>query len=279
MNDDCKKIIPCLVCLIFITCFLYSNKYGVAGVDDIQNILPERARAKVMNEWLKWRLENILPRLMRRERIDMWLVINREYNEDPVYLTLVPEPVMAARRTSILVFFDRGEKHGIERLSGSFYSMGDWYQGTWKDKKKTQFQSLAAVIKKYNPRRIGINVSSDWAFGDGLTVTLKNKLERALDPKYASRLVSAERLCIGWLETRSPHELSLYRHVCGVAHDLIAEFFSNRVIIPDITTTNEVRWWIRQKINDIGFWIPGSIPLSPYRGIKKNPLSIMIKIK
>jgi len=249
--------------LLLIASNIYSQDYGVASVNDSYKILPERERAKVMNEWLRWRLDNIIPELMRREGIDMWLIINREYNEDPVYMSLVPEPTMAARRTSILIFYDRGEKIGVERLSGGYYGIGDWYKATWIDKKKKQFESLAEVIKERNPKKIGINVSSTWAFGDGLTASLKEKLGKALESEYSSRLVSAENLCIGWLETRSPQELSVYRHICGMAHDIISEFYSNKVITPDITSTEDVVWWIRQKITDLGLetWFQPSISI------------------
>ncbi len=227
--------------------------HGVAAVHDVQNILPVRNQEALMDQWLRWRLDHILPDLMKREGIDMWLVINREYNEDPVYLTLVPQATFNARRTSILIFHDRGGDLGVERLTGSYYGAGDWYKATWTDKSKSQFESLAEVIKKRNPRKIGINVSSTWAFGDGLSASLEDKLKQALGPEFSSRLVSAERLCVGWLETRSPQELSVYRHICGIAHDMIAEFFSNKVITPDVTTTGDVVWWIRQKARDLGF--------------------------
>lgn len=245
---------------------VFAQDPGVAGVKDSKNILPERERAQVMNDWLKWRLDNIIPELMRREGIDMWLVINREYNEDPVYMSLVPEPVMNARRTSILMFYDQGEEKGVERLSGSYYGMEGWYKGTWKDKKKKQFESLAEVIKKLDPEKIGINVSPTFRFGDGLTHSLKKTLENHLGTELSERLVSAENLCLGWLETRSPQELSVYRHVCGIAHDIIAEFFSNRVITPDVTSTDDVVWWIRQKITDLGLdtWFQPSISIQRY---------------
>ena len=235
----------------------------IADVKDSKNILPEKDREQLMNEWLKWRLDNIVPELMRREEIDMWLVINREYNEDPVYLSLVPRPTMAARRTSILIFHDLGPEKGVERLSGSYYGMGGWYKGTWEDKKKKQFESLAGVIKVRQPKKIGINTSENWAFGDGLTASLKTKLEEALGPELSSRLVSAENLCIGWLETRSPQEMSVYRHICGIAHNLIDEFFSNRVITPDVTTAEDVDWWFRQRVTDLGLevWFQPSIAI------------------
>jgi hypothetical protein len=243
--------------------FFTASAQEIADVKDYKNILPEKDREQVMNEWLKWRLDNIVPQLMRREGIDMWLVINREYNEDPVYLSLVPRPTMYARRTSILIFHDLGPEKGVDRLSGSYYGMEGWYKGTWTDKKKKQFESLADFIRARDPKKIGINTSEHWAFGDGLTASLKTKLEKAFGPELSSRLVSAENLCIGWLETRSPQELSVYRHICGIAHDIIGEFFSNRVITPDVTTTDEVVWWIRQRYTDLGLdtWFQPSISI------------------
>jgi hypothetical protein len=252
-----------LLAVMLLSGFSTASAQEIADVRDYKNILPEKDREQVMNEWLKWRLDNIVPPLMRREGIDMWLVINREYNEDPVYLSLVPRPTMYARRTSILIFHDLGPEKGVERLSGSYYGMEGWYKGTWVDKKKTQFESLAEVIRALSPKKIGINTSDDWAFGDGLTASLKTKLEKALGPELSSRLVSAENLCIGWLETRSPQEMSVYRHICGIAHDIIGEFFSNRVITPDVTTTDEVVWWIRQRYTDLGLdtWFQPSISI------------------
>ena len=260
------KIFP-LLFILLLAADSFTQDHGAAAVNDSAKILPEIERARVMNEWLRRRLDNIIPKLMRREGIDMWLIINREYNEDPVYMTLVPEPTMAARRTSILIFYDRGEGLEVEKLSGSYYGLGNWYKSTWLDKKKKQFESLAEVIKKLNPRKIGINVSSTWAFGDGLTASLKEKLVKALGPELSSRLVSAENLCVGWLETRSPQELSVYRHICGIAHDIIAEFYSNEVITPDITTTEDVVWWIRQKITDLGLetWFQPSISIQRHK--------------
>jgi len=240
---------------------------------EIRSLLPEKERARVTNEWLKWRLDNILPALMRREGIDMWLVINREYNEDPVYLSLVPAPTLYARRTSILIFHDSGPAAGVERFSAGPPG-GGLYKQTWTDKKLRQFDSLAAFIKSRNPKKIGIDVSEDWAFGDGLTATLKAKLEMALGPELSGRLVSAERLCAGWLETRSPQELSVYRQIAGIGRELIAEFFSNRVITPDITTTEDVEWWIRDRVTGLGLevWFPPSIS-TQRRGKKASEFS------
>ena len=230
---------------------------------DSRAILPERQRARIQDEWLRWRLGNILPEIMRREGIDMWLVIANESDPDPVYFTLLPTTSLYVVRTSILIFHDRGKDVGVERFSGGS-GMGDLYKSIWTDRTtKTQFANLAEFIKSKNPRKIGINTSPIWYYGDALTAGLKDKLTAALGPEYSKRLVSADRLCVGWLETRSPQELSVYRHICGIAHELVAEFFSNAVITPDITTTEDVQWWIRQRIRDLGLdaWFHPSIDI------------------
>ncbi|MFC2168869.1 M24 family metallopeptidase [Acidobacteriota bacterium] len=190
---------------------------------------------------------------------------------------MMPEPTMYARRTSILIFHDQGSDKGVQRLSGSYYGARNWYEGTWADKTKKQFESLAGVIKNLNPKKIGINTSEHWAFGDGLSASLKDKLEKALGPELSSRFVSAENLCIGWLETRSPQELSVYRHIAGIAHDIIAEFYSSKVITPGITSTEDVVWWIRQKVTDLGLeaWFQPSISIQRSKNdadrYKENP--------
>ena len=238
----------------------YSQDYGVTAVQDIKNILSVQEQAKMMDNWLKWRLDNIVPYIMRREGIDMWLVLNRgENNPEPVYPTLVPASPMYGGRG--LIFHDRGEALGVERFCANTRDMGDLYKAAFKEGEihgmanlNEIVESLAEFIKERNPKKIGVNMSNNryLAHVDGLTAAYKEELDKALGPEFSSRIVSAEKLCVEWLETRSPQELSVYRHICGVAHDLITEFFSNKVIIPDITTTDDVAWWIRQRIVDIG---------------------------
>ncbi|MCA1666391.1 MAG: hypothetical protein LC793_03135 [Thermomicrobia bacterium] len=66
-----------------------------------ERVLPLRARAVVRNDWLRQRLDTILPALMAREGFDLWIIAAREYNEDPVIMTMLPEPSMAARPSGI----------------------------------------------------------------------------------------------------------------------------------------------------------------------------------
>ena len=253
-----------LTLVLALSTALSVGAFGQSGVDS-RNILPERERARIMDEWLKWRLDNILPDLMRREGIDLWLVMSNEPDPGPVYFTLLPATSLYVVRTSILMFHDRGKELGVERLSGGSIGSGAGYKQTWLDRKtKTQFESLAETIKTLNPKKIGIETSPLWGYGDHLTAGLKDKLVAVLGPEYSKRLVSADRLCVGWLETRSPQEMSVYRHICGISHDIIADFFSNKVIVPDITTTEDVEWWFRQRVRDLGLdpWFHPSIDIA-----------------
>jgi Xaa-Pro aminopeptidase len=219
---------------------------------EIPAILGLKEQAAVHDAWLTARLEKLLPEIMRREKIDMWLVVCEEYNEDPVYLTLVPFTSLSARRLTMLVMFDRGGDKGVERFSVNRYGIGGLFPTIWKANEEDQWQALARAVKARDPKRIGIDESDVFAFGDGLSASKKARLVQALGPEYARRLVGAERLAVGWLERRLPEEIEVYDHVCAIAHAIIAEAFSSAVITPGITTTEDVEWWIWERFRALG---------------------------
>ena len=252
---------------LFLLVLLITAQTVQAGHPDI---VPLRKRAEIINHWLKLRLERSLPELMRREKFDMWIVACREYNEDPVFKTLVPATSFAARRTTILVFYDNGKT--VERIAVSRYGIGDYYEGVWNPDEMDQWSCLAKVIEAKKPKRIGINVSKTFAFGDGLSAGLKGLMEKAVDPKYTARMESAERLAVGWLETRTPEEMEVYHHIVGIAHQVIREFFSNQVITPGVTTTRDVVWWIRERFLNLGVstWFQPSCSIQRDSRLKFN---------
>lgn len=238
--------------LIVIACAAFAQDQGRV-ITSVGNVLPERQRPDAVNAILKDRLETLLPQLMRETGIDMWVVINREYAEDPVYLTLVPEPTFAARRTSMLVFFDRGAEKGVERLTVNRYPMRGYYEAAWEGGDlDAQWKRLGEVIRERNPKKVAIDVSRNWAFADGLSHGLHERLMEVLTPELKSRIVSAETLVVRWLETRSAMELQSYPSIVALARAAIEEAFSEKVITPGITTTDDVAWYIRQRYADLG---------------------------
>lgn len=215
-----------------------------------ERILPLRAQAVVRNDWLRLRLETVLPALMAREGFDMWIVAAREYNEDPVIMTMLPEPSMAARRRTILVFH-RHPDGGVDRITLDRYGFGDFYARGWDPESEDQDACLARVVRERDPQVIGINVSETFAFGDGLTHSEYTQIAAALGKKYMDRTKGAERLCVGWLERRIPAEMEVYPSIVALGHTIIAEAFSPRTITPG-NTTDDVVWWMRQTMHDAG---------------------------
>mgnify|MGYP001109621340 CR=1 FL=1 len=224
----------------------------VIRADDYRNkILPVRARADVRNAWLTERMNTVLPEIMKREGFDMWLVAAREYNEDPAMLTLLPEPAMSARRRTILLFTLK-QDGSVERLMLDRFGQGEFYEAAWDPDREDQYDCLARLVRERAPKVIGLNISEDSAFADGLTHNEHQNLVRALGDEFAPRLKSAERLAVGWLERRIAPELVVYPGIVDIGHAIIAEAFSSQTIQPGITTTDDVVWWMRQKMLDLG---------------------------
>ncbi|MAN60224.1 MAG: Xaa-Pro aminopeptidase, partial [Flavobacteriaceae bacterium] len=223
------------------------------SVSAVSQILPERDRATLKDELLADRFNNLLPQLMDRADIDMWLVISREYNEDPVMRTMLPALWLNARRRTILVFYRNKEKNTIEKLAVARYDVGENIVSAWdKEKQPDQWARLVEIIEERNPEKIGINTSEHFGIADGLVKTDYEELKEALPKKYEDRLVSAEKLAIGWIETRTEKEMELYNTLVAVTHGIIDEAFSSKVITPGVTTTDDVVWFMRQKVTDMG---------------------------
>lgn len=218
-----------------------------------------REQAALYNGWLKVRFARVLPGLMRREKIDMWVVICREHAEDPVYPTLMPRPNMFAWRLSMLVFFDRGPETGVECLSVNPYGSGDfnreigeYYQPGWMESPEEPWARLARVVMERDPERIAVNESKTFAFADGLSATLKAELLAALGPGLGGRVVSAERLAVGWLETRTAEELEFYGRMAALNRRVAAEALSDKVIVPGVTTLDDLTWRTRERFAGLG---------------------------
>ncbi|MDC6405766.1 MULTISPECIES: M24 family metallopeptidase [Maribacter] len=218
-----------------------------------QYILPERERATVIDELLDDRFNNLLPKLMDEANIDMWVVISREYNEDPVLRTMLPATWLNARRRTILLFYRDKANNKIEKFAVARYNVGKNIESAWdKETQPDQWKRLMELISERNPKQIGLNYSKDHNIADGLDKTDYDEFMSNLPKKYTSKVVSAEQLAVRWIETRTEREMVIYNQLVDITHDIIAEAFSEKVITPGITTTSDVVWWMRQKVTDLG---------------------------
>ena len=218
-----------------------------------QQILPLRERAAAIEALQADRLNHLLPTLMAERDLDMWVLITREYNEDPVVKTLLPPTWLNARRRTILVFTKDPQSGEVERVAMTRYAFGKHFPSVWdKAKQPDQFQALAEYIVQKNPQKIGINTSAHYGIADGLAKTDDDGLRRALPKQYRDRLVSAEDLAVAWIETRTEKEMQLFQQLVEITHTIIAEAFSTQVITPGVTTTEDVVWWLREKVAALG---------------------------
>lgn len=216
-------------------------------------VLAERERSKVIDEILGERFNELLPGLMDLTGIDMWVIISREYNEDPVLRTMLPATWLNARRRTILVFYRDKAKDSIEKLAIARYNIGDNIESAWnKEEQPDQWQALVDIIKDRGPEKIGLNISKNFGIADGLVKTDFDEFKEALPQEFEDRIVSAEDLAVGWIETRTLREMVLYSSLVEITHDIIGEAFSADVIQPGITTTDDVVWWMRQKVTKMG---------------------------
>lgn len=229
-----------------------------------QQILSLRDQAKLTDEILTDRFNNLLPGLMEREKIDMWVIISREYNEDPILKTMLPAEWLSARRRTILVFYHDSTKKINEQLAIARYNVGSQIKAAWDMKKfPDQWDALIDLINTRNPQKIALNYSNDFAHADGLTATEQKIFLNKLPQKLQSRIVSAEKLGIGWLETRTEREMQLYPQLIQITHQIIAEGFSEKTIMPGVTSTEDLVWWFRQKIRNLGLdtWFHPSVEI------------------
>ncbi|PKV51476.1 Xaa-Pro aminopeptidase [Aquimarina sp. MAR_2010_214] len=216
-------------------------------------ILKERERAAAIDMVLKDRFDNLLPQLMDRTEFDMWILISREYNEDPVLKTMLPSTWLNARRRTILVFYRDKTQNTIEKMAVARYNVGKNIDSAWdKDKQPDQWKALVDIISKRDPKKIGINYSKDFGILDGVVKTDYDEFMNVLPEEYKSRVSSAEKLSIAWVETRTKQEIEIYKELVKITHAIIEEAFSTSVIQPGTTTTDDVVWWLRQKVTDMG---------------------------
>ena len=259
--------------VLFAAALLLARTAGAA--DPAPTVPPLREQHAIRQAWLKTRLEQVLPALMRKHGISMWIVANREYNEDPVFRSLVSPSLFAARRRTILVFTDRGPEKGVERLALGGGSNGGLYtvyhdpdletRELWG---KAQWALLRKVVDERKPERIAIDISQTHAFSDGLSAGEREQLEEALGP-WTAKIVRAEELPLEYLEIRVPEMIPAYRNLMRISHGLLARAFSNEVITPGKTTTADVEWWLRQRVNDLGLgeWFSPTVDVQR-RGVK-----------
>lgn len=234
------------------------------AVPQVQPLPTLREQAVEQQAWLAKRLTEVLPEVMRRHGIDMWILSMREYSEDPVFFSMVSPTTFAARRRSIYVLHDQGPEKGVARLALGGGDQGGLFTA-YRDPSPPvqgaelvgddQWRLLRKLVETANPKKIAVNIDPVHAFSDGLGAGEREALEAALGPELSKRIVREPRLAIEYLETRIPEMMPRYRGIQETVHALIGTAFSSEVIEPGKTTTEDVEWWFRQRVQDLGMTV------------------------
>ncbi|MDN3203398.1 M24 family metallopeptidase [Algoriphagus sediminis] len=215
-------------------------------------VLSQREQAETIDRWLDDRIQNLLPSLMTETGVDMWVVISREYNEDPVIRTLLPATWKAARRRTILVMYQPSPNAAVETYAVARYDVGKAFKRAWDpEAQPDQWEALMQLISSKDPQKIGLNFGEDYGHADGITYSEHKAFMENLPTELQNRVVSAQTLAVRWLETRTASEMATYKHIQELAHYIISEGLSERVITPGVTTTEDVVWWYREKIKEM----------------------------
>ena len=238
----------------------------------IHPLPPLREQAKVEQDWARKRVTEVIPMLMREHGVDMWIVSMQEYGEDPVFWAIKAPTTFAARRRSIYVFFDRGPGQELERLALGGGSQGGLFEAYRSTRPSTrgdqaelvgdeQWILLRELVEDRDPAVVAVNIDEDWAFADGLGAGEWEALQRALGPAYLSHVKRVPRLAVEFIAHRLPEMMPAYREREETVHAIISQAFSNAVITPGVTTTEDVQWWLREKVQELGMttWFHPSV--------------------
>ena len=214
--------------------FCTSEKVGSESTDTAMKVPPLRERVQQMEEAWRWKREHVLPMVMREQGIDLWIIRGNEAdryhnNEGPIYCSLLKADLRGMvydsqhgrAKPAFLMFNDTGDE--IEYIEPRDY------------------KHITEIVKQRDPKRIAISQFNN------------KRMLAALGKKYAARSVDSRIVGVRWHETIPSGMLDTYRQVVKIAHALIAEGFSNRAIVPDVTTIDDLNWWFRHRAIELGF--------------------------
>ncbi|MBS1545638.1 MAG: M24 family metallopeptidase [Bacteroidetes bacterium] len=184
----------------------------------------------------------ILPEVMRENKIDMWIIMCREGNFDPMYRELGEGYV---GHNGYYIFTDTG-KPRIERsvlgIEGYLLEEGKAYDYFGAESELKEF------VTKRDPKRIGLNMSKDIGGADGLSYTGRQELASILGSTYEARFVSAEKLVSDFRSRHVTSEIATFTEAGDYSYQLAERALSNEVITPGVTTLEDVAWWLKEQL-------------------------------
>lgn len=223
-------------------------------IPPMPKLLSQREQMDVRETWLRKRLGTQLLPMMKRNGIDMWIVVNEEFHSDPVTEHIVP-PIPIVGRRDLFIFIDQGER--IDRIAMVRYDeerLNSHYRLLMPARDKFG-EALKKIVDERNPKTIALNIGGRRGQQSGLTYDGYKFLAETLGPENERKFVSASKLLTEYFDTRLPEELAHYEKAVLATDVITRRAFSSEVIKPGKTTVADVRWWMMQKVNNLGLGI------------------------
>ena len=199
-------------------------------------------RWRVTNQIRLDKFDLILPEVMRENKIDMWIIMSREGNFDPLYSDMGEGYV---GHTGYYIFTDIG-KPRIERavlgIDGYLLEEGKAFDYFGSESELREF------VTKRDPKRIGLNMSKDIGGADGLSYTGRQELAEILGNKFENRFVSAEKLVSDFRSRHVATEIAVFAEAGNYSYQFAERALSNEVITPGVTTLEDVAWWMKEQL-------------------------------
>ncbi|KZW04353.1 putative lipo protein [Exidia glandulosa HHB12029] len=211
---------------------------AAAGKPEYHTFPSLRERAAIQDAWTAKRLEAI-PSLLKKHNVDAWILSQREYAEDTVFWSFKPATSFSARRRTLMVFHTN-----TSSLVGARNPL------TWIDNTPTVWNELRDTLEAFDPQAIALNIDSFVAFADGMHAGELELLSAQLGTKWMERTVRKPMLAVEFIATRVSEQLAVYKDMQETIWAMIAEGFSSRIITPGKTTTSDVVWWFREKMQE-----------------------------
>jgi hypothetical protein len=212
-----------------------------------------RARWEMMNLMRREKFDIVLPKVMRENDIDMWIVMVKRGHRDPLHEDLgggSPNDKWGQGKfLGYYIFTDRGGER-IERAVLGIHGYTLENCGAYDIFGSAD--DLKSFVRERAPKRIGVNMSDYIGAADGLSHSCYLHLVEELGEKYAEKLVSAEKLVADFRSRRVTSEIVTFGKAAELTRQIMERSLSNEVITPGVTTRDEVGWWIQDQLLSMG---------------------------
>lgn len=248
------KFIICAALVFALGGEIFAQNRSGEAIPPMPKLLTPLEQMDVREGWLTKRLETLLPQMMKRHGLDMWIVVNEEFKSDPVTEHIVP-PIPIVGRRDLFIFIDRGDR--VERIAMVRYDeerLNNHYRLLMPARDKFGAE-LKRLVDERNPKTIALNIGGTRGQQSGLSHDAYRFLAETLGPENEKKFVSAAKFLTEFFDTRVPEELQQYEKAVLTTDVITRRAFSGEVIKPGKTTVRDVRWWMIKQVNDLGLGI------------------------